>query len=156
MSEAIQPDREAALQSAAMRLLASRDYGRAELERKLSVRFGRAGLVQTVLDDLEERGLLSERRFVESYIDQRCRKGFGPLRIRSELAQRGVAGEAIEQGFDAASIDWEEALRTAAERKFGVVGAEDRQALARRGRFLEQRGFPISLIRRYLDRLSTG
>jgi regulatory protein len=153
-----QPDGEVAndaatsLEAAAIRLLASREHSRAELARKLATRFGRSALVEDVLDGLQSRELLSERRFVEHYIAQRHRKGFGPLRIRAELSERGVSDEQVESGFDVAAIDWEDALSAAAEQKFGAAPAADRRSLARRGRFLEQRGFPISLIRRYLDR----
>lgn len=145
-------DEAAAMEAAAVRLLASREHSRAELERKLALRFGTAARVGVLLDDLQSRELLSEQRFVESYIDQRHRRGFGPLRIRSELAQRGVSPETVESGFDALGIDWESALANVAEHKFGRLAATDRRSLAKRGRFLEQRGFPVSLIRHYLDR----
>jgi regulatory protein len=146
----------ATLEAAAIRLLASREHSRAELERKLAYRFGASALVGNLLDDLQARELLSEQRFVENYIDQRHRKGFGPQRIRVELAGRGLSAEQIESGFDALAIDWESALARVAEQKFGVSPAGDRGSLAKRGRFLEQRGFPVGLIRRYLDRTATA
>ena len=148
-------DDAATLEAAAIRLLASREHSRAELERKLAHKFGGSALVENLLDDLQARELLSEQRFVENYIDQRHRKGFGPLRIRVELAGRGLSAGQIESGFDALAIDWASALAHVAEQKFGVLPAGDRGSLAKRGRFLEQRGFPVGLIRRYLDRSAT-
>ena len=44
-------------------------------------------------------------------------------------------------------------MAEAAVRKFGDTPAGDMRTLAKRGRYLEQRGFPISLVRRYLDRV---
>jgi regulatory protein len=146
----------ARLKALALRILARREHSRIELERKLMARFGNITHVGTVLDELQAQNCLSDQRFVEHYIDQRCRKGFGPLRIRAELAERGVSTEEIGQGFDAAAIDWDQALRLAAERKFGASAAEGRQGFARRGRFLEQRGFPIGSIRRYLNHIAAS
>ena len=144
----------AAVELAAVRLLAVREPSRPDLRRKLSERGHDIGLIDEVLDALEQRRLLSDERFAEQYLAQRMRKGFGPLRIRAELATRGVAEQLIAAALEAASGDWEDRLAEAASRRFGERPACDLRELARRGRFLEQRGFPISLIRRHLDRSS--
>ena len=52
-----------------------------------------------------------------------------------------------------AGIDWAARLCDAARHKLGDSPAADRRELARRARFLEQRGFPVSLIGRYIDGL---
>jgi regulatory protein len=146
-------DDAAAAELAAVRLLALREHSRHELRLKLRDRRYEAGLVDRVLDDLERRRLLSDARFAEQYLAQRVRKGFGPLRIRAELEQRGVAGPVIAAALDGARPDWEALLLEAVARKFGERPERDLRGLARRGRFLEQRGFPIGLIRRHLERI---
>ena len=148
-----QADDATAVELTAVGLLASREHTRRELRRKLHARFDDAPLVDAVLDDLEHRKLLSDERFAENYVDQRSRKGYGPLRIRAELAQRGVDSELVTHWVDEASIEWGEVLAQAAARKFGDGAVGDMRALAKRGRFLEQRGFPTSLVRRYLDQV---
>jgi len=65
---------------------------------------------------------------------------------------RGVAAGLVEDALEEAAVDWMVQLEGVAERKFGVDAPGDRRELTRRGRFLEQRGFPVGLIRRYLDR----
>jgi len=137
----------------AVNLLARREHSRHELRRKLAARHLAGNLVDEVLEGLEQRGLLSDARFVENYVMQRVRKGYGPLRIRVELAERGVAGEAVGDYLDQGLIDWAEQLDEVAARRFGAQAAGDARELARRARFLEQRGFPISLVRRYIDRV---
>ena len=97
--------------------------------------------------------MLSDERFTEVYVEQRTRKGYGPLRIRAELAERGIGSETSARWLDQGPYDWHEILMEAAARKYGDSPAEDMRALSRRGRFLEQRGFPISLVRRYLDQV---
>ena len=144
----------AAVELAAVRLLAVREHSRHELRRKLSDRGHDSGLTDEVLDALVRRRLLSDERFAAQYLAQRMRKGFGPLRIRAELAARGVAEQLIAATLETACCDWEDRLAEAASRRFGERPARDPRELARRGRFLEQRGFPISLIRRHLDRSS--
>jgi regulatory protein len=142
----------AAVESTAVRLLADREHTRCELQRKLCARFADRGLVDAVLDGLERRALLSDERFAEAYVDQRRRKGFGPLRIRAELAERGITGELAARWVDHGPYDWGEVLAQAAGRKFGGQPADDMRGAARRARFLEQRGFPHGMVRRYLDR----
>jgi regulatory protein len=155
MSDATATDDELrAIESSAVRLLAGREHSRYELGRKLLARCGKAALVEQILDRVEAQGFLDERRFVEAFIDQRCRKGFGPLRIRAELRERGVEAVLVEDALDAAAVDWTVQLEAIAERRFGDTVPGDRRELTRRGRFLEQRGFPPSLIRRYLDRVA--
>jgi regulatory protein len=148
------PDEALGVELTAVKLLASREHSRRELRRKLLARVADAELVDRVLDDLQTRDLLSDRRFAEGYIEQRSRKGYGPLKIRAELSERGIGGELLAECLEHAEPDWSGLLATAAERKFGDTPTADRRELARRGRFLEQRGFPISLVRRYLEHVS--
>lgn len=148
-----EPDAAVAAETAAVRLLAVREHTRFQLARKLRDRGHAAAVVDDVLDDLQSRDLLSDERFVDGYLQQRLRKGYGPLRIRAELAERGAPDGLIEQGLANADVDWQQLLEQVAERKFGGRGEIDRSALGKRGRHLQQRGFPISLVRRYLNSL---
>lgn len=141
------------VEAAAVSLLASREHSRAELCRKLGAKRVDPELVDSILDGLQKDRLQSDERFAENYVEKRSRKGFGPLRIRVELAERGVASELISRWVDEGPWDWGELLDEAAAQKFGTGPAGDMKALGKRGRFLEQRGFPISLIRRYLNRV---
>lgn len=132
-----------------VRLLAGREHSRAELRRKLSGRFASTEL-EPVLDDLAERGLQSDRRFAEAYAAMRQSRGYGPLAIRAELKQRGVDAALIASALDALDPDWLAQMRGLSERKFGADPPADRKQMARRGRFLAQRGFPADLIHQLL------
>jgi regulatory protein len=152
MTDAVTDDRHADALALAVRLLAARDHSRRELRRKLARRISEEDLVDQVLADLERQGLISDRRFAETYVDQRCRKGFGPLRIRAELAERGIDSGVAAACLDVDDAVWRDLLVDVARRKFGTDPVTDRREAARQGRFLEQRGFPVGLIRRYLSR----
>lgn len=145
-----QPDPAAAAEEAALRLLAAREHSRAELVRKLGQRGHGNAVITSVLDDLAARGLQSDERFTEQYVALRSRKGYGPLRIRAELQERGIAPSCIESWLDLRDPAWRERLRETARAKFGAHAPADRKEMARRARFLEYRGFPQDQIRRLL------
>ena len=132
-------------------LLAARDHSTLELRRKLARRGFDDATIDAALAELSAQGLVDDRRFALAYADQRTRKGFGPLRIRAELRERGIPDQAISEAVCDDDELWRERLLELATVKFGGR-ADDRRSLARQARFLEQRGFPASMIWRYIDR----
>ena len=142
-------DSPAAVRRAAMDLLARREHGRVELSRKLRLRGAPAELVDPALDRLAEEGLLSDARYLESFIRMRANAGYGPVRIREELAQRGLAREAIEQALRGSGFDWNAQLYEVWLRKFGELPGDQRER-ARQGRFLSYRGYSMEMIGRVL------
>lgn len=156
MNDPAASDEAGAVRADALRLLARREHSRRELGRKLARRHADAGLVDSVLDELERRALLSEARFVEAYVRQRAHKGYGPLRIRAELSERGVAAELVAHALGEAGFDWAQLLDELVARRFAGRPAEGAAELARRGRFLAGRGFPAELVARQLARMRRG
>ncbi|TBU94740.1 recombination regulator RecX [Phytopseudomonas dryadis] len=135
-----------AVRHAAMDLLARREHGRVELARKLRQRGASDEHIDTALDRLGEEGLLSEARYLESFVSYRARSGHGPLRIREELVQRGLARADVDQALRDSGIDWREALRETWQRKFAGELPRDARERARQGRFLGYRGYPMDLV----------
>ncbi len=138
------------LEQAALRLLAGREHSRLELRGKLRSRGGDPEEVERLLCQLEEQGYLNDERFLEQYVEVRTRKGFGPLRIRAELQERGLDDALISEQLQENDPDWLELMRQAARRKFGDISFGDRRQQTKVARFLEYRGFPPSLIRSLL------
>jgi regulatory protein len=143
-------DNPVAVRRAAMDLLARREHGRVELTRKLRSRGAADELIEVALDRLAEEGLLSEARYLEAFVSYRARAGYGPLRIREELTQRGLARSDIEQALRDSGIDWREQLEDTWRRKFAGELPTDARERARQGRFLSYRGYPLDLIGRLL------
>lgn len=139
-----------AVRRTAMDLLARREHGRVELTRKLRQRGAAQELIDSALDRLAEEGLLSETRYLDSFVGSKARSGFGPLRIREELAQRGLPRAAIEQALAAADVDWSAQLRELWQRKFAGELPVDARERAKQGRFLAYRGFSQEQIGRLL------
>ncbi|OZB20677.1 MAG: recombination regulator RecX, partial [Pseudomonas sp. 34-62-33] len=111
-------DNPLAVRRAAMDLLARREHGRVELMRKLRKRGAPDELIEAALQRLAEEGLLSEARYLESFVAYKARAGYGPQRIREELGQRGLARGDIDQALRDSGIDWFEQLRETWQRKF--------------------------------------
>ena len=120
-----------------------------ELSRKLRSRGAPADLIEPALERLADEGLLSEARYLESFVRMRANAGYGPLRIREELTQRGLPREDVEQTLRESGFDWNEQLREVWLRKFGELPSDQRER-ARQGRFLSYRGYPLDAIGRLL------
>ena len=133
-----------------MDLLARREHGRVELTRKLRQRGAPVELIETALERLAQEGLLSEARYLESFVGYRARAGYGPLRIREELTQRGLSRADVEQALRDSGIDWREQLEQVWRRKFAGQLPGDARERAQQGRFLSYRGYPPDLIGRLL------
>ena len=142
-------DTPVAVRRAAMDLLARREHSVQELHRKLRQRGAEAELIETELQKLVDEGLLSEQRYLESYIRSRALSGRGPARIREELSQRGLSRQDIELGLEEADIDWQEQLHDLWQRRFGEKPT-DQKAFAKQARFLLYRGYPMDWVQRLL------
>lgn len=143
-------DPTAGIEHVALRLLAAREHSRLELGRKLRARGFASDEVDAVLARLIAAGAVDESRLAGLYVAERVHKGFGPLRIRAELVEKGLPDALIDPHLTSLAADWPHCLAAAHERRFGSGPPADRADYARRGRFLEQRGFPAEMIRRYL------
>lgn len=139
-----------AVRRTALDLLARREHGRVELTRKLRLRGAASELIEPTLDRLAQEGLLSEARYLESFVSYRARSGYGPLRIREELSQRGLARGDIEQALRDSGLDWAQLLLELWQRKFAGELPADMRERSKQQRFLSYRGFQQDLISKLL------
>jgi regulatory protein len=142
---------EAACKRTAVEHLARRDHSRRELERKLAARGFPEHVIASALDALEASGTLVAARFTETFIRSRLGRGQGPVRIRGELAQRGVAESEAASGLREAEVDWLTAAREARRKRFGAAPPLDLRERARQARFLQYRGFTADQVRAALE-----
>ena len=108
-------------------------------------------MIDIALDRLTEEGLLSESRYLESYIAYRAGSGYGPLRIREELNQRGLSRGDVEEAIRECGFNWQEQLEDTWRRKFAGALPLDAKERARQGRFLSYRGYSLEMIGRLLS-----
>jgi len=136
--------------ASALRLLAMREHSEHQLWKKLEQReFDEIGISEAI-DQLKSENYQSDTRFAESYLRSRKIKLYGPVKIRLELAERGVAdpiiSAAMQHDCDAVPHDWFAIMQQAYDRKYGKTKAEDYSEKAKRCRYLQNRGFESSQI----------
>lgn len=64
----------------ACKLLAKREHSRKELQTKLAKKCPQPELMEQLLDELSAKGLQSDQRFTERFVQQKISKGNGPLK----------------------------------------------------------------------------
>ena len=98
------------LRAFAYRLLGRREYSVFELGQRLLQKWpdveGIDTLSQELLQALQEENLLSDERFVESFVRSRVARHQGPLKIKAALRQKGVSDGLISMELEARSGEW--------------------------------------------------
>lgn len=133
----------------ALRLLARREYSRAELAERLAAKGHAQADIGECLDELAEQGLQSDTRFAESFLRSRLFRGQGPVRIRLEMERRGLDPEEVREAFASGEVDWQALACETLSRRFPGPGDSPRER-ARRERFLAGRGFDFDQVRHAL------
>lgn len=125
----------------ALDILARREHATKEIRDKLVGKGMPPKLVDDTLRKLSLEGLLSDRRFVEAFLQSRKNRGYGPLRIQAELKQRGIEDELIAGYIDPGDEQWADSLRVVWRKRFGDHIPANIKERARQTRFLQYRGF---------------
>jgi len=133
-----------------MNLLARREHSRFELAQKLKQRGAPSEWIDSELDKLQEQGLLSDNRYLESMLRTRANAGFGELSIRQMLRERGISAEDIDNALQAQALDWPALLKATWQRKFDGALPKTPKERDKQMRFLAARGYPLGLINRLL------
>ena len=142
------------LKSRALRLLAGRDWGRAELARKLAPYADSEQALQTALDDLQAKGFISDERAAASLLHRRANK-LGAARLVQELKQKGFDADLIAAQADFLQESEESRLKTVWQKKFGLA-PQNTAEKAKQMRFLASRGFAPGQISKWLRSVGAG
>ena len=136
----------------ALRLLTYRERSIKELKDRLTSKGFTKGEVEGTVEYLIEAGYLDDRRYAlriaTSVMENR---GWGVKRIIHELRAKGIPGDIIQDVVS--GIDRKEELRSAKGavekwlRTRGISLPLDEGDIARAWRFLNSRGFSVSVIR---------
>jgi regulatory protein len=141
----------ASLKAQAVRLLARREYARAELEERLVAKGAARAEVRGVIDELVAAGYLSNERYAHAVSRQMAGR-YSRRSIAGQLKAKGIEGEDIAAALSASGIDDAAALEALWRRRFGALPADDREK-ARQVRFLQARGFAVPAILKLLREL---
>lgn len=141
---------------AALGLLEVRARARREIETRLTQKGYDEDVIRQVVEKLTRLSLLDDAQFAAQWVEAKTRVGgsrpVGRRRISSELFQKGVAKDQIEEALGRVSDEDELALARAAAAKKVRHVPTDREALqAERQRlvgFLQRRGFGWETVKR--------
>jgi regulatory protein len=135
-----------------LRLLARREHSRRELLDKLALRGFDRDEVEPVVAQLTEQNWQNDDRYAECYVRQRIRNGYGPIRIRYELQQRGIDDTNLDERAEEQG-GWQNLLMDVYQRKYGDETSLTQNEWLKRSRFLQQRGFSGEMIKRLFAEL---
>lgn len=146
-----QPNR-ADVEAAAYRFLGRRDYAVEELARKLRQKELPEGLIDEVLESLQQAGYLDDQRFALVQGAILARKNWGPRQISHKLRARGVSETVVEEALSeiGRDVDWTASAKERLHDRFGRAEELDDDQRPRAFRHLTYRGFAPALIRRLL------
>ena len=144
-------DESKAIRIKIMDFLSRREHSSKEIYQKMSHRVESNEMLVNEINKLISDGLISDERFAESYFQSRKRKGFGPLRIKNELAQRGI-NDSIFYSIQP-ETDWSYLAFQALEKKINGKKPDDIKAILKLKNFLNYRGFEFKDIDKALSML---
>ncbi len=143
---------------AAVDLLARKAWSTRELIQRLIRRGATPDVARAVAADLQSRGYLDDEAFARWWAQARARgRRIGSLRLRQELAAKGIprelAASAIEAAFEEAS-ELDRALAAGRRRLAALQAGSSGRVPTRLAGYLLRRGYPGSLVRRVVRRLT--
>jgi len=136
----------------AMDFLSRREHASLELRQKLSRRGFDPDIIDRALIQLRADNLLSDERFVRSFVETKINKGCGLIKIKHELRKRGIDGELLSSSLSMYDEDyWQQHIRQVREKRFGKELPQHYRERAKQVRFLQYRGFTTEQIRQVLN-----
>jgi regulatory protein len=139
----------------AIRLLSYRPRSRREIQIRLERKDFPSEAIESALEHLVEQGYVDDQEFAQYWIENRAEnRPRGKRLIASELRQKGVPKEVVDEAIKEADIDeLDDALKIARKRSEQLSGLDHVVWQRRMTGFLQRRGFAWETIRTVLDEL---
>lgn len=131
----------------AIGLLSRREHSRRELVRKLAARGVELPEAEAAVERLAGEGWQDDARFAESLVRSRAGSGYGPVRIRAELATHGLDDAVVSGAVASYGGDWLENARDLVRRRFGPGLDRDLPRQRKAADLLYRRGFTGDQVR---------
>jgi regulatory protein len=128
--------------------LSYRGRSETEMRRYLQGKAHAPETIDAVVTRLRELHYLDDETFALSWVENRQRsRPRGPRLLRSELLQKGVSRETVDQAISDASSDEHGLALAAAEERAGGLRAADYPEFSRKlGGYLSRRGFSSEVV----------
>ncbi len=148
---------EKAARTAAGDLLSRKAWTRRELTRRLERRGAPPEVAAAVVADLAGRGYLDDETLALGWAEIRARvRKVGSVRLRQELARRGLARDTVSRAVAGAFEEVSEldrAVEAGRRRLPALRRARPDRLGARLADYLMRRGYPSSIVRRAIQAL---
>mgnify|MGYP001161991938 CR=1 FL=1 len=125
----------------AMELLVRREHSRRDLKRKLALRGADPAEAEAAVEKLAGLGYQNDDRFAASFARDRAASGYGPVRIRQELAGHGLSRDQVEAALEQCETDWAQSARSLVDKRFRPEQLADPARRRKAVDFLLRRGF---------------
>ena len=135
----------------ALGLLVRREHSRKELTRKLAAKGLERDAIEPALDTLSRQDFQNDERFAAALARSRASAGYGPQRIRAELATHGLSRQDVAAAIEACERDWDASACELAARRFGSKDLSDASVRRKAADFLMRRGFDQRSARAAVD-----
>jgi regulatory protein len=133
----------------AVRMLARREFSRAELSQRLARKGVARDDIERTLDELAASGYLSDARYAQALVAQRTGR-YGKRAIAYELREKGIAAPEANAAMAPLAATDEVADATALwQQRFGTAPVNQKEK-ARQVRFLLSRGYGVSVALRVI------
>ena len=130
----------------AVDLLSRREHSAHELSQKLQKKGFTENDTKIAIIKLQDEKLQSDDRFTESFVNERIRRGHGPVKIIYELRQKGIAEYMIEQYVNIDEDQWLNQIQLQYQKKYANMEVNSYDEWSRRARFLQGKGFTSAQI----------
>lgn len=142
----------------ALLLLARRAHSKYELKQKLLQKKFAKEKIEVILNEIEKEGFVNDLEFAKLFTRERIGKGkSGPLKIKNELAAKGIKREIIEEVMPIffPSEENEEAAFEIAEKKLSQLRSRNLEEYSIKQKlysFLISRGFSFEVSKRAAEK----
>lgn len=159
LSELLESSEVFTIKQTAMRFIATRPHSTFELSQKLQKKAYTKQLINKVLNQLSEQGLINDAKYAEVYAAECLHyKKDGVQKVRANLIKRGIKKEIIQQvlaGYEQDETYFSTALTVAKKKLAGLqkLKKDNRKIQESLFRFLMGKGFSVQIIKSVLSEL---
>lgn len=99
--------------------LARREHSKAELITKLTAKGVELKDAEEAIQKLEEMGLQSDQRYLESQVRQRLANGYGPQKLKVELRKHNLSENNVHEAIYNPENEWQESAKKLVQTRYG-------------------------------------
>lgn len=125
----------------ALGLLVRREHSRRELKQKLRQRGKETEEIESALETLSRQDFQNDERFAFALARSRQSAGYGPIRIRAEMAQHSLGSDVITKAIDVLECDWAAMADDLIQHRYAKKLQADPTQVRKAVDFLLRRGF---------------